>query len=92
MVPEGYRRLFNLEGAGQEMFYCFTKDSEGKTCRNLAICLCDGGERGDDQGIAGAGATHERSGGEWISGAYQGTDGPGPMDIMWCFFQWSVCN
>ena len=62
MVPEGYRRLSDLEGEGQEMFHCFTKDAEGKICQKLAICLWDGGERGDDWVTAGVGATHERSG------------------------------
>ena len=28
VVPDDYRRLSNLEGAGQEMFHCFTKDAE----------------------------------------------------------------
>ena len=90
VVPEGYRRLSDLEGKGQETFHCFTKDTKGKTCRKLAICLWDGGERGDDWVTVGIGATHERSGREWIGGADPATDGTGPMDIMWRFFQWSV--
>ena len=92
MVPEGYRRLFNHEGTGQEMFPCFTKDTEGKTCRKLAICLWDGGEHGDDWVTVGIGATHQRSGREWIDGTNSGTGGTEPMDIMWRFFQWSVGN
>jgi len=92
VVPEDYRRLSNLEGAGQEMFHCFTKDAEGKTCRNLAICLWDGGRCGDDEIITGIGATHERSGREWIGGADPGTDGTGPIDIMCRFFQWLARN
>ena len=44
------------------MFHCFTKDAEGKICQELAICLWDGGESGDDWVTAGVGATHERSG------------------------------
>jgi len=83
---EGYRRLLNLEGAGQEMFHCFTKDTEGKTCRKLAICLWDGGQRGDDGVITGVATTHVRSGREWIGGADPGTDGTDPIDIMWRFF------
>jgi hypothetical protein len=92
VVPEGYRRLSDLEGAGRERFHCFTKDAEGKRCRKLAICLWDGGDRGDDKASAGIGATHERSGREWVGGADPGTGGTGPMDIMWRFFQWSVGN
>ena len=89
---EGYRRLSDLEGEGQEMFHCFTKDAEGKICRKLAICLWDGGESGDDWVTTGVGATHERSGREWIGGTDSGTGGTDPMDIMWRFFQWSVGN
>ena len=86
MVPEGYRRLSDLEGAGQETFHCFTKDTEGKICRKLAICLWDGGQRGDDGVITGVATTHVRSGREWIGGADPGTDGTDPIDIMWRFF------
>ena len=92
VVPEGYRRLSDLEGEGQEMFHCFTKDTEGKTCRKLAICLWDGDERGDDRVTLGPGVTHERSGREWVGGVDPGTGGTDPMDIMWRFFQWSVGN
>jgi len=103
VVPEGYRRLPDLEGGGQEKFHCFTKDAEGKFCRKLAICLWDGGERGDDlvptesDDDSGApkviaGATHERAGREWIGGTFPGMGGTDPMDIMWRFFQWSVGN
>ena len=49
-------------------------------------------ERGDDGVITGVGATHERSGREWIGGADRGTDSTDPIDIMWRFFQWSVGN
>ena len=92
VVPEGYRRLSNFEGVGREMFHCFTKDTEGKTCRNLVICFWDGGQRGDDGVITGVGATHVRSGWEWIGGADPGTNGTDPIDIMWRFFQWTVGN
>ena len=40
--------------------------TQGKICRKLAICLWDGGERGDDRVTVGVGATHERSGAEWV--------------------------
>jgi hypothetical protein len=83
VVPKGYRRLFDLEGEGQETLHCFTKDAGGKTCRKLEICLWDGGGRGDDGVTSGAGATHERSGREWIGGADPGTGDTDPMDIMW---------
>ena len=73
-------------------FHCFTKDTEGKACRKLAICLWDGGQRGDDGFITGVGANHLRSGREWIGGADLGTDGTDSIDIMWRFFQWSVGN
>ena len=92
VVLEGYRRLSDLEGEGQEMFHCFTKDAEREICRKLAICLWDGGESGDDWVTTGVGATHERSGREWIGGTDSGTGGTDPMDIMWRFFQWSVGN
>ena len=92
VVPEGYRRISDLEGDDQERFHCFTKDAEAKICRKLAICLWDGGERGDDRVSLGAGATHVRSGREWIGGVDIGTGGTEPMDIMWRFFQWSVSN
>ena len=68
------------------MFHCFTKDTEGKICRKLEICLWDGGGRGDDRITNGAGATHERSGREWIGGADPGTGDTDPMDIMWRYF------
>lgn len=92
VVPEGYRRLFDLEGAGQETFHCFTKDAEDKICRKLANCLWDGGERSDDRVTVGPGATHERSGAEWVGGSDLGTDGTDPMDIMWRFFRWSASH
>ena len=92
VVPEGYRRLSNLEGADQEMFHCFTKDTEGKTCRKLAICLWDGSEHGDDRVTVGVGVTHERFGVDWVGGADPRTGGTDPMGIMWRFFQWSVSN
>jgi hypothetical protein len=87
VVPEGYRRLPDLEGAGQEMFNCFTKDADGKTCEKLAICLWDGGEPGDDLVDP-----HGRAGREWSGGTDPGIGGTGAMDIMWRFFQWSVGN
>ena len=79
------------------------KNAEGKICRKLAICLWDGGERGDDLAPTEsnydsgapkviAGATHERAGREWIGGTFPGMGGTDPMDIMWRFFQWSVGN
>ena len=74
------------------MIHCFAKDTEGKICRKLAICLWNGGERGDDGVPAGVDATHARFGREWIGGEDPGTDGTDPIDIMWCFFQWSVGN
>jgi len=83
VVPKDYRRLFDLEGEGQETLHCFTKDAGGKTCRKLEICLWGGGGRGDDGVTSGAGATHERSGREWIGGADPGTGDTDPMDIMW---------
>jgi len=55
-------------------------------------CQCDGGERGDDWVTVGIGATHARSGREWVGGADPGTGGTDPMDIMSRFFQWSVGN
>ena len=92
MVPEGCHRLFDLDGVGQETFHCFTKDPVGKICRKLAVCLWDGGESGDDSVTTGVGATHERSGREWVGGVDPGIGGIDPMDIMWRFFQWSVSN
>ena len=101
IVPEGYRRLFELEGSGQKMLRCFTKDAQGKVCRKLAICLWDGGAPGDDLGISESetrpdkpkitpGATHERAGREWMGGDEPGVGGTAPMDVMWRFFQSSV--
>ena len=90
VVPEGYRKLDgpgSLEGEGQDMFHCFTKDAEGQTCEKLAICLWDGGEPGDDLEDP-----HGRAGGEWSGGINSGTGGTEPMDIMWRFFQMSVGN
>jgi hypothetical protein len=75
-----------LEGAGQEMFNCFTKDAEGKTCEKLAICLWDGDPEGDQ------GDAHGTAFGEWAGGTDPGTDGTEPMDIMWRFMQMSVGN
>jgi predicted esterase len=88
IVPAGYRRLNgpgSLEGEGQELFRCFTKDAEGKTCRKLAVCLWDGGEPGDDLTDP-----HSRAGREWAGGVDPGLGGTGAMDIMWRFFQRSV--
>jgi hypothetical protein len=101
IVPEGYRRLFELEGSGQKMLRCFTKDAQGKVCRKLAICLWDGGVPGDDLGVSESetqsdkpkitpGATHERAGREWMGGDEPGMGGIAPMDVMWRFFQSSV--
>ena len=92
VVPKDYRRLFDLDGEGQETLHCFTKDAGGKTCRKLEICLWNGGGCGDDGVTSGAGATHERSGREWIGGA-----DPGPVTLTrWTLcgviFQWSVGN
>jgi hypothetical protein len=100
IVPEGYRRLPDLEGEGQALFNCFTRDADGKgknkdkhkgkgeTCEKLAICLWDGGGvRGDDLEDP-----HGRAGREWSGGTDPGTDGTGAMDIMWRFFQWSVAD
>jgi predicted esterase len=95
IVPEGYRRLPDLEGAGQTRFHCFTRDAKGKGkkhgkgkgCEKLAICLWDGGDPGDDQEDP-----HGRAGREWSGGTDPGTGGTGAMDIMWRFFQWSVAD
>ena len=88
VVPEGYRRLEALEGAGQEKFNCFTKDAEGGTCEKLAICLWDTEAPGDD-----VGDTHfPYAFYDWSGGTDPGTGGNEPMDIMWRFFQWSVGN
>ena len=84
VVPEGYRRLDganSLEGAGQNKFFCFTKDAAGASCEKLAICLWDSGPPGDDLNDP-----HGRAGSEWT-----GTGGnTKPMDIMWRFMQRSV--
>jgi len=87
IVPAGYRRLPDLEGDGQEMYNCFTKDAEGESCGNLAICLWDGGEPGDDLEDP-----HGRAGREWSGGTDPGIGGTEAMDIMWRWFQWSVGN
>ena len=84
IVPEGYRRLEganSLEGAGQNKFFCFTKDATGASCEKLAICLWDSGPPGDDLNDP-----HGRAGSEW-TGTGGGTK---PMDIMWRFMQRSV--
>ena len=85
VVPEGYRRLYSLEGEGQDKFFCFTKDADGETCEKLAICLWDGGEPGDDLEDP-----HSRAGQEWTGGTDPGTGGTLPMDIMWRFMKASV--
>jgi hypothetical protein len=87
VVPEGYRRLFALEGEGQKKFYCFTKDAEGEICEKLAICLWDSGPAGDDYPDP-----HGRAGKGWTGGTYRGTGGNKPMDIMWRFMQAAVGN
>lgn len=99
IVPKGYRRLRDLEGEGQTLFNCFTRDAKRKhkgeyqsngndqACEKLAICLWDGGEPGDDLEDP-----HGRAGREWSGGTDPGTDGTGAMDIMWRFFQWSVAD
>jgi dienelactone hydrolase len=88
VVPEGYRRMEGLEGAGQEKFNCFTKDAEGKTCSKLAICLWDTEERGDD-----VGDSHwPWAAADWSGGTDPTTGGTEAMDIMWRWFQWSVDN
>jgi predicted esterase len=88
VVPEGYRRLSgagSLEGEGQEMLACFTKDVPGARCEKLAICLWDGGEPGDDLADP-----HGRAGRELSGGSDPGTGGTEPMDVMWRFMQRSV--
>ena len=88
VVPEGYRRLNgpgSLEGEGQEMLACFTKDAAGESCENLAICLFDSGEPGDDLTDP-----HGRAGQELSGGTDPGTGGVEPMDVMWRFMQRSV--
>ena len=93
VVPAGYRRLFALEGEGQDKFYCFTKDAQGRGrgrnrdrgCEKLAICLWDSGEAGDDLPDP-----HGRAGREWSGGTDPGTGGIEPMDIMWRFMKASV--
>jgi hypothetical protein len=87
VVPDGYRRLFALEGPGQEKFFCFTKDASGSTCEKLAICLWDSGEPGDDLEDP-----HGRAGREWTGGTDNGTGGTEPMDIMWRFMKASVAD
>jgi len=89
VVPAGYRRLFALEGEGQNKFFCFTKDAQrrgrGRSCEKLAICLWDSGAPGDDLPDP-----HGRAGREWTGGTDPGTGGTEPMDIMWRFMQASV--
>ncbi len=87
VVPAGYRRLFALEGDGQDKFYCFTKDARGlsRSCEKLVICLWDSGDPGDDLTDP-----HGRAGREWSGGDDPGTGGTKPMDIMWRFMQASV--
>ena len=46
--------------------------------------------RADQIGVLDIGATHESSEREWIGDSDPGTDGTGPIDIMWRFFQWSA--
>ena len=86
VVPEGYRRLIGLKGAGQETFHCFAKDATDRICQNLAICLWVGGERSDNRVSLGVGATHERFGRTWIGDVDPSTGGIEPMDIMHPFF------
>jgi predicted esterase len=84
VVPEGYRRLDganSLEGAGQNKFFCFTRDAAGTSCEKLAICLWDSGPPGDDLNDP-----HARAGSEW-TGTGSNTK---PMDIMWRFMQRSI--
>jgi poly(3-hydroxybutyrate) depolymerase len=88
VVPEGYRRLDgagSLEGEGQEMLACFTKDAPGASCENLALCLWDGGAPGDDLTDP-----HGRAGREFSGGTDSGTGGLEPIDVMWRFMQMSV--
>jgi predicted esterase len=90
VVPEGYRRLNgpgSLEGEGQEMLACFTRDAPGERCEKLAVCLWDGGEPGDDLTDP-----HGRAGGELSGGTDPGTGGIEPIDIMWRFMQSSVAT
>jgi hypothetical protein len=69
------------------MYNCFTKDADGESCGNLAICLWDGGDPGDDLPDP-----HSRAGREWSGGTDPGIGGTEAMDIMWRWFQWSVGN
>lgn len=87
VVPAGYRRIYALEGEGQDKFYCFTKDAKGRgrSCEKLAICLWDTGLPGDD-----IGDTHSQAGRDWSGGTDPGTGGIEPMDIMWRFMQAAV--
>ena len=88
VVPDGYRRLDgpgSLEGEGQEMLSCFTKDAPGERCEKLAVCLWDGGEPGDDLTDP-----HGRAGQELSGGTHPGSGGIGPMDVMWRFMQLSI--
>jgi len=88
VVPEGYRRLDgadSLEGEGQEMLRCFTKDAPNASCEKLAVCLWDGGEPGDDLTDP-----HPRAGQEISGGTDPGIGGIEPMDVMWRFMQRSV--
>ncbi len=88
VVPAGYRRLGgpgSLEGEGQQMLRCFTKDAADASCQKLAVCLWDGGEFGDDLTDP-----HTRAGRELSGGSDPGTAGIEPMDVMWRFMQRSV--
>jgi len=88
VVPADYRRLNgpgSLEGEGQEVLHCFTKDAANARCEKLAVCLWDGGEPGDDLTDP-----HSRAGQELSGGTDSGTGGIGPMDVMWRFMQRSV--
>lgn len=85
VVPAGYRKLYALEGEGQNKFHCFTKDADGGSCEKLTICLWDSGPAGDDYPDP-----HGRAGREWTGGTYRGTGGTKSMDIMWRFMKASV--
>jgi predicted esterase len=88
VVPVGYRRLSgpdSLEGEGQEMLACFTKDAPDSKCEKLAVCLWDGGEPGDDLTDP-----HGRAGRELSGGIDPDIGGTEPMDVMWRFMQRSL--
>ena len=90
VVPEGYRRLNgpgSLEGEGQQMLHCFTKDAVNERCEKLAVCLWDGGDPGDDLTDP-----HGRAGRELSGGTDPGTAGIEPMDVMWRFMQRAVAT